>query len=80
MVKTSKMECNAVIPLVLVKKRWLFFFILSQRGLQIASGYLINNKGINILIFQMTLNNVQQRIFTAFMSFLIMLNVSVYLF
>ena len=36
MIKTSKMEWNKVIPLVLDKNRSLFL-ILSQPGLQIAS-------------------------------------------
>ena len=36
MVKTSKIECNKVITLVLDKNRSLFF-ILSQQGLEIAS-------------------------------------------
>ena len=44
MVKTSKMECNKVIHLVLNKNRWLFL-ILSQHELQIATHI---NKGINI--------------------------------
>ena len=36
MFKTSKMECNKVIPQVLDENRWLFLN-LSQHGLQIAS-------------------------------------------
>ena len=47
-----------VIPQILDENR-LLFLNLSQHGLQIGSDiYLINNKGITILIFQMTLDKV----------------------
>ena len=47
-----------VIPRVL-DENWSLFLNLCQHGLQIESDYwLIDNKGINILISQMTLDNV----------------------
>ena len=51
--KTPKIQCRIVIPQVLDENKSLLLN-LSQRGLQIV----INNKGINILIFQMTLDKV----------------------
>ena len=54
----SKISRKIVIPQVLNENRCLFLN-LSQHGLEIASDiYLINNRGINILIFQMALDKV----------------------
>ena len=57
--ETSKMQCRIVIPQVLDENRLLFFQFKSTWTAN-NKWYLINNKGINILIFQMTLDKVYQ--------------------
>ena len=52
---TLKMKCNKVIPLVLDKNRYIIFGFMST-WISNIQWYLINKKGIKILIFKMTLD------------------------
>ena len=56
-IEASKIQCRMVIPRVLNEESITIFEFMSTSTAN-SKRYLINIKGINILIFQMTLDKV----------------------
>ena len=58
--ETSKIQCRIVIPRVLDENLEISFLEFKLTWTANSKWYLINNKEINILTFQMTLDKVYQ--------------------